>query len=355
VFLGKLFMFGDQGFDVESKGVCWTLSANGLVEELSFGNGLENQGIHTAQVEGEVILWAATGNSVLGRSGIGVYDPRLDVSPDIPLGYYVSNTAEGLGDTAFVSGIAALAGKRYAGFAGVGIYETTSPGPFKVRMSQYGADQRNMQKRWVQAEVHHTPLEEGQSVTVETSKEPDGSVDSWGSSTTAGDTHETMDSPADYRNPYISLILSGDANSDPLTIFDVALGYIMAPENEEVKHEWTLTIAVEGFDALTSTGNTVPANRQRMRDRSENTRISTEIKADLDLIINKEICYQDLDGTEYIVLVKSPSDQPDAGSPGGGEIDKFVDDSGEIKNLSLDYTLHLIEMKPAGPGGGGGG
>src|SRR6266550_3844222 len=44
-FFGKLFIFGEQGFDVATKGACWTLSATGLAEELSFGDGTVAQGI----------------------------------------------------------------------------------------------------------------------------------------------------------------------------------------------------------------------------------------------------------------------------------------------------------------------
>lgn len=341
VFLGKLFMFGDQGFDVATKGACWVLSADGLSEDLSFGDGQTAQGISTAQVEGEVILWAATATKPHSVSGIGVWDPRLDQSLDRPLGFYVANT---ISSTAKASGIAASKGLRYVGIVGSGIYKTSTPGAYKVRMSQFGADQRNIQKRWVQAEVHHTALVSGQTVVVATTKDPDGTETSWGSSATVGDTSEVIPGPDDYRNPFLSLLVSGTANGSNLKLFDVALGYISVPDHDNTKREWFLKIAVSGHDQGGPSNDTRPEQQQRMRDGSENTRTSVEIKADLDLLWNEEVCFQDIDGNEYNVLVKSPSN--DADEPSSGEIDRLVDDSGTIVNLSMEYTLHLIETTP---------
>lgn len=341
IFLGKLFMFGDQGFDVATKGACWVLSADGLAEDLSFGDGQVAQGITTAQVEGEQILWTATGNSTLGRSGIGVWDPRLDQSVDRPLGFYISNTLPySAGKKA--DGIAVASGQRYVGITGDGIYKTTTPGPFKVRMSAFGGESRNIQKRWLQAEVNHTPLLASQIVTVATSKDPDGTVDAWGSSSVDGERSKVIEGPAQYRNPFISLIVSGDAAGSAMKLYDVALAYIPVPDHANTKREWIINVAVEGHDEIVTAGDSRPRERQRMRDGSENTRTSIQIKADLDLLWNTEICFQDIDGAEYNVLVKAPSDRPKAGDR-GGEIDRFVDDTALIVNLSLQYTLHLIE------------
>lgn len=343
VFLGKLFLFGSQGFDVASKGACWVLSSDGLSEDLSFGDGQVAQGITTAQTEGELILWSATGNSTLGRTGIGVWDPRLDQSVDRPLGFYIANTVA-YSAGAVASGIAVASGVRYLGVTGVGIYKTTTPGPFKVRMSAFGADSRNIQKRWLQAEVHHTALAASQIVTIATAKDPDGSVDTWGSSSVLAETSHIIPSPAKYRNPFISVIVSGDAAGVALKLFDVALAFIPVPDHANTKREWNIAIAVEGHDAVTTTGDSHPKERQRMRDGSENTRTGMQIKADLDLLWNEEVCFQDLDGTEHNVLVKSASDMPEAGVRSRRpELDRFVDDTGAVVNLSLSYSLHLIE------------
>lgn len=345
VFLGKLFIFGDQGFDVATRGACWVLSADGLSEDLSFGNGLVAQGVYTAQTEGELILWSATGNATLGRSGIGVWDPRLDQSVDRPLGFYIANTTA-YAAGAVAHGIAVGSGVRYVGMTGVGIYATTTPGPFKVRMSAFGGDSRNIQKRWLQAELHHTALAASQIISVSTAKDPDGSVDSWGNSSVDGTTSAIINGPAKYRNPFLSLIVDGDAAGSTMKMFDVALAYIPIPDHANTKREWILKIAVEGHDEIITSVDKRPRERQRMRDRSENTRTSVQIKADLDLLWNEEVCFQDLDGSEHNVLIKAPSDRPKAGDR-GGEIDRYVNDSSVVVNLSLQYTLHLIETTSA--------
>lgn len=344
VFFGKLFVFGEQGFDVATKGACWTLSANGLAEELSFGDGTVNEGILTAQIEGEVILWSATGNATTGKTGIGVWDPRLDQSPDAALGFYMSNVATyAAGQRAH--GLAALAGKRYVGITGSGLYETTTPGSFFFRTGVYGADQRNMQKLWPQAEVHHTALGAGQSVSVSTRPDRLGTVTLWGASSTGGATTKVIPAPADYRTPYLNVIVNGVAAGLPLTLYDVALAYILTVDPVDVRREWTLKIAVEGFDNPRFKDPT--RARQFSRQGITETRTSMQIKADLDALWNKVICFEDLDGKTYKVLVKAPGYHPSAGWPSRffPEQDRYVDPvSGQVVNLSVDYRLHLIEV-----------
>lgn len=345
VFLGKLFMFGAQGFDTKAKGACWVLSADGLSEDLSFGDGTSlDQTIYTAQVEGEVILWSATGDAPHSRSGIGVWDPRLDQDVNRPLGFYVANTR--VANNNPVIGLAASKGVRYAGVAGTGIFKTTTPGPFKVRLSSFGADSRNMQKRWLQAEVHHTALFTNQLVTVATAKDPDVAPVTWGSSDVDGADNAVIVGPAEYRNPFLSVTVSGDAAANPLKLFDVALAYMVVADHDKTKREWLIHIDVSGHDAIVTSGDSRPAQRQNMRDGSLNTRTGIQIKNDLDDLWNKEICFQDVDGNEYNVIVKSPSNRPNAGTPSDGEIDRTVDDTGLIVNLSMDYVLHLIETTP---------
>lgn len=344
VFFGKLFMFGEQGFDVFSKGACWTLGANGLAEELSFGDASVNQGIFSAQVEGEVILWGATGNIEV-PSGIGVWDPRLDQSPDAALGYYVSNTAAGTSNSKVV-GLAALAGKRYMGIAGVGVYGTTSPGAFMVRTGLYGADQRNIDKRWPVAEIHHSALTAGQSMTVQTRKDKAEAATTWGTSSTLGTKYKHILSPADYRSPYLQGIVTGNANGTAMTLYDVAFGYIQTTVTADIKREWHLGISVEGMDDVKRSRD-VNRARQFTRQGVPDTRTSVDLKTELDALWNKEVCFEDIDGTEYTVLVKSAEYHPTAGWPSRffPELDRFVDASGVVKNISVDYKLTLVQMR----------
>ena len=70
-----------------------------------------------------------------------------------------------------------------------------------------------------------------------------------------------------------------------------------------------------------------------------------QMKADLDALWNKEVCFEDIDGTTHMVLVKAANEHPTAGWPSRffPELDRYVDANGVVKNLSLDYKLHLIE------------
>lgn len=335
VFLGKLFIFGDQSFAAAPKGACWVLGQNGISEDLTFGDGVADQGIRTAKVEGEVILWSATGNaSGFNQSGIGVFDPRLDVSPDVPLGFYVAHT------TAFTSqkvhGLTEVKGVRYAGVEGAGIYKTTTPGTFKVMHGLYGADQRNIQKRWGQAEIRHTTLLGGQVVTVKTTKNPTDAEDNWGNSTGSG---VPIPAPGGYKTPYLSVMLSGDANGQPLTIFDVALAYLRVPD--VTKKEWRITIAVDGSNV--AHGNMQSGNRQFDRSGAEQTRTSIQMIADLNALWNQTVSFEDLDGTTHTVIVRGADARPSAGNSRSGEIDRHVT-AGVVDNLSMPYTLHLIEL-----------
>lgn len=340
VFFGKLFLFGEQGFDVATKGAAWTLGALGIAEELSFGDASVNQGIFTAQVEGEVILWGATGNTEV-PSGIGVWDPRLDQSPDAALGYYVSNIAAGTVGSNKVSGLAALAGKRYMGLAGVGIYETTTPGTFMFRTGLYGADQRNIDKRWPVGQIHHSALGVGQTISLKSRKDKESSYDTWGTNSVDGTTEESFPSPTDYRSPYLQIQLTGTAAGLDLTVYDVALGYIQATNHDDIKRTWSLRIAIEGFEnpKLSDPTKGLQYTRQGVQD----TRTSMEMKTALDLLWNKEVCFEDIDGTTYKVLVKAASEHPNAGFPSRfGELDRHVT-AGVVDNLSLVYELTLVE------------
>jgi len=343
-FFGKLFMFGEQGFDVATKGACWTLSATGLAEELSFGDGTVAQGIFTAQVEGEVILWAATGNANTGKTGIGVWDPRLDQSPDVALGFYVANVAPYVaGRTA--NGIAALAGKRYVGITGSGIYETTTPGTFYFRTGVFGADQRNIQKLWPQGELHHSALAAGQSITLGTRIDHTSTPVTWGTSSTLAALSKVIPAPANFTTPYLQVIVNGDANGAAMTLYDVALAYIVATDHADIKREWSLKIAVEGFDNPRFKDPTKA--RQFTRQGVSETRTSIQIKADLDALWNTVVCFEDIDGKTYKVLVKSVGYHPTAGWPSRffPELDRYVDPiSGVVTNLSLDYRVTLVEV-----------
>lgn len=337
VFLGKLFIFGEQSFDVAPKGACWVLGANGITEDLTFGNGQVDQGIKTAQVEGELILWAATGNAALGKSGIGIFDPRLDVSPDAPLGYFVAHTTDYAAGKR-VHGISEVYGLRFCGIEGVGIYKTTTPGAFKLISGLYGAEQRNIQKRWGSAEVRHTTLANGQVVTVKTTKNPADAEDLWGnSSDTDGVT--PIPAPAGYKTPFLSYVLAGTANGSDLTIYDVALAYLRVPD--VVKKEWVLNIAVEGHNQ--THGNLTSGNRQYDRSGTEDTRTSMDMIADLNALWNKTVVFEDVDGTSHTVIVRGVDARLGAGHKGSGEIDRTVS-GGAVVNLSMPYTLHLIEV-----------
>jgi hypothetical protein len=348
VFFGKLFIFGEQGFDVSSRGAIWTISATGVAEELTFGDGSVNQGIWTAQIEGEQILWTATGNASIpsGQTGIGVWDPRLDRSTDAALGYYVSNTTPyAAGKNAH--GLAALEGNRYMGVTGVGIFKTGVQGNFRVRLGQYDGDSKNIMKHWYHAELVNSAIVNGQSLSVKTTMDGlPGTVETlWGTVSTIGETRPRITGPVQYRNPQIGLIVEGVAAGQPLTMFDASLAYLVVPLKSQVLHEWVIRIAVEGWDDPILPDPTQA--RQGMRDGSRNTRTSPTIIADLDNLWNTEVVFEDLDGHTYNVLVKSPTDRPEAGkmSRFQAENDRKVNcTTGLLVNLSLDYTLHLIEM-----------
>lgn len=349
VFFGKLFLFGDQGFDVATKGACWTLGANGLSEDLSFGDGSVFEGIQTAKVEGEVILWSATGNADLNVSGIGVWNPRLERSPDVDLGFYVENTtAYSAGKQ--IHGLAALAGKRYMGVTGVGIYESSTPGTFKVRTGMFGADQKNMQKRWPVGEAHHSVLTSGQSVQMLTRKEHNGTDDSWGTNSSAGTSITFLKSPADaaysdsgYRTPFLQATVVGNANGSPLTLYDMAFGYILATDHAHIKREWSIRIAIEGFD---DPKLAVPGKgRQYDREGVADVRTSMQMKADLDALWNTEVSFEDIDGQQYTVLVKGAASHPSAGWPSRffPELDRAVNDAGDVVDISTPYRLTLVQ------------
>ena len=344
VFLGKLFIFGDQSFGTTKKGAIWTLSANGLAEELSFGDNTEDQSILSAHIEGEQILWTATGNAATGKSGIGVWDPKLDRSPDIFLGFYVSNVTDYSAGKR-VHGVTTGLGVRYAGVEGVGIYKEGSYSTFKLWMGLFGADQRNIRKLWGSAEVHHSTLAAGQTVTISTTKKPTDAPTVWGSSSTAGKDSATLPTPGGgYFTPFLSVIISGDAAGAALDIYDVALSYIKVPDT--VKLEWRIGVAISGHDGFNDNGEWVPAQRQVMRDGTDNTRTSIQMITELKAILNSVVTFQDLDGSEHTVIVKAPSGYPDAdGNPRAQELDRRVDAAGvSVANLTETFNLYLVEL-----------
>jgi hypothetical protein len=227
-------------------------------------------------------------------------------------------------------------GVRYAGIEGAGIYKTTTPGTFKVKHGLYGADQRNIQKRWGQAEIRHTTLLGGQVVTVKTTKNPTDAEDNWGNSTGSG---VPIPAPSGYKTPYLSVMLSGDANGQALTIYDVALAYLRVPD--VTKKEWRLTIAVEGHNVVH--GNVQSGNRQFDRSGVEQSRTSMQMISDLNALWNQTVSFEDLDGTTHTVIVRGADARPSAGNTRSGEIDRHVT-AGTVDNLSMPYTLHLIEL-----------
>lgn len=328
VFLNQLYIFGCRSFASTPKGVVWALSNEGLEEIFSFGDGLSDQCIYSAQVEGDVILWGA--NNVLSRSGIGVFDPRLDVLEHDVLGFYVNSTITG---NLVVQGLAEAEGVRYCGIRGGGVYKQGTPGPYRVKSGLFGGDSRNIQKFWGQAEARHTALVLGQTVTVITSKNPTDAGDTWGTNSTVGATSSIISAPVDYRTPFLSYVLQGNANGSALTIYDIALAYIRMADTSQVKREWRLRIAVEGRTGAL----------QVMRDKVDNTRTGMQMFTDLNALWNTRTTFEDIDGTTYTVVVKAPSSHPAAGSPGSGELDRRVT-AGVVDNLSLVYELHLVQL-----------
>jgi hypothetical protein len=243
-----------------------------------------------------------------------------------------------------VIGLAALLSKRYAGVAGVGIYGTSTPGPFYARTGLFGADQRNMQKRWPVGELHHSPLTTGQSFTLKTKIDKLASEDSWGSSSVVGARTKVLLSPVDYRTPYLQAIVVGVANGAPLTLYDVALGYILATDNANILREWTLKVAVEGFDDPSLTDPT--KGRQYNRLGAQNARTSMQMLTDLNGIMNKEVQFEDIDGTVYTVLVKAGGYHPTAGWPSRffPEMDRRVV-NGVVVDISAAYRITLIQTR----------
>lgn len=327
VFLNRLYLFGRQSSGTTPKGAVWALGAEGLEELFTFGDGTIDQGIRSAQIEGQFVLWTATGAA---QSGIGVFDQQLDISDTEALGFYVNSTTAAAG---VIHGLAEAKGLRYCGMRGSGIFKQDTPGVFRLKAGLYGGDSRNIQKYWGQAEIRHTALVAGQSVTVKSTKNPTDAEDTWGTGSTVGATLSTIPAPADYRTPFLSYILSGDAGGTAMTVYDAAFAYIRMADPSAVKREWRVTIAVEG----------TTAQPQYMRDGIANTRTGLTMLSELNGLWNTKTTFQDIDGATYTVLVKAPDALPAAGSRRSGELDRRVT-GGLVDRLSLAYDLQLVEL-----------
>lgn len=325
IFLETLMIFGASTDDANTQGEVWRIEpgGQGLRSFFTFGPQDGNDyGIRSAIVDRGVALWGAN-----RKTGIGVYDPDLDVYEDVTLGFYVGSTIDTV--TGIIHGILQSKSVLYCGIQGQGIYKQGVPGKFRITSSVFGGVTKHIQKLWGFGELYHSTLLNGQTITAKASK--DGTTfTTWGTSDVDGETFKIIDAPTDYKNPYLQWDLSGDAFSNDLTIFGYALGFVEVSDNP--KKEWDLVIAVEGSTA----------KPQMYRDFTNNPRTALQMVTELNALWNKRTTFDDLDGTQYTVMFRVPSLRSTTGQL-AGELVRVVE-SGTLTELEFGYRVHLVEL-----------
>lgn len=317
VFLETVYIFGHNTDDANTAGAVWRLTDAGLVPIFEFGDDTADFGIRSAILDKAQILWGAN-----RRTGVGVFDPSMDISEEDQRGFYVSSVASAV--TGVVHGIVQFGGRVLVGVQGDGIYRQDTPGTFRVLSCSYDADARNLNKTWGFAEIRHSALTTGQSVTLKTTKNGT-TLTSWGASSTVGDEMKIIAGPSSYKHPFLQYELTGDANGADLKIFDVSLAYIETSDNP--KREWDLVLAIEGSSL----------KPQKLNDRTNNDRTAATMFSDLNALWNTVTTFKDIDNTVYNVVMKMPR----------GKVEDFIKDidaGSALKELAILYRLHLTQL-----------
>ncbi|HET7713850.1 MAG TPA: hypothetical protein VFK94_06445 [Patescibacteria group bacterium] len=323
VFLETLMIFGHSTDDSNTKGEVWRMEEGGIRPFFKFGaDDGQDYGIRCAVVDRGKVLWGAN-----RKSGIGVYDPDLDIYDDVTMGFYVGSTIDTV--AAGVHGILQSKGVLYCGIEGSGLYKQGTPGKFRLTGSLFGANTKHINKLWGFAEIYHSALAAGQHIDVRVMK--DGvTPNAWGISDTLASTFKIIPGTADYKSPYIQYDLVGDAFGADLTIFDMSLAFVEISDNP--KKEWDLVIAIEGS----------VKHPQIYIDGTDNPRSAMTMAAELNALWNKRTTFDDVDGVRYNVIFRVPRLRATSG-PLSGEMVRIVD-GGAVSELSFAYKVHLVEL-----------
>jgi len=327
VFLETLYIFGDETDQTNKRGRVWRLEEGGFVPIFELGDATQDYGIRSAEIDQAKILFGAN-----RYTGIGVFDPALDIVEQPVMGFYIGSTISTVAGT--VNGLAQFNGELYCGIQGSGIYATTTPGLFRYLSSKFDNNRKNVNKLWGFGELRTSELLAGQSVTLNTTRDLGTNLDDWGSAFNLVGADDALlpapvtdvdgALPEGYRHPFMQMELTGDANGSALTIFDTSLAFVETPDNP--KTIWTLVLAIEGSKE----------EPQIMLDESENPRTAKQMIADLKKLWNKQVAFEDMDGKSYRVMVKRPKGTAD---------DIFKDvESGEVEDFTIYYGLILVEM-----------
>lgn len=317
-YVETLHIVGSQTDDALTKGQWYRLQKTGLTPIFTYGDGTVDSGIRSAYLNDNRMYWGAN-----RASGLGVYDPTMDLFADSQMGFYVSSVISSVAGT--VHGIGQFNKVMVCGIEGYGIYKQTTPGTFSVTGSNYDGNTKNINKVWGFSEIHHSTLQAGQTVTVATSKDAGSNFTTWGTSNTVGDASKLIAAPNNYKTAYNMYKMTGDANGVDLSIFDIAFAFFEAADNP--KKEWAFTLILEG-----GTGG----EYQVMRDQTLNTRSATTMITELNNLWNTKTSFDDLDGTSYTVLFRPPV----------GRVDDQIKDvqSGAITDMVIFYNVRLSEI-----------
>jgi hypothetical protein len=317
VYIETLIVVGSLTDDTNTIGQVWRLEKSGLTPIYEFGDSTADYGIRSAYSFGSMIYWGAN-----QKTGLGIYDPRLDIFQDAQMGFYVSSVITSL--TNVVHGITQFANVVYCGIEAKGVYKQTTPGTFLLTSSMFDGNTKNINKLWGRAEIKHSALVAGQNVTLKTLK--DGvTKDTWGTNSTVGTVSYIVAGPANYKNPYLQYDISGDANGSALSILDISLAHIEVSDNP--KREWDIVFTLEGGDG---------GQFQIMRDGSSNTRSAQTMLSELNALWNTKTTFDDLDGTQYNVIIKVPQASVN-------DVIKEVQ-GGAIVDALIFYRVHLTQL-----------
>ena len=322
VFLETLYLFGHATDDSSTTGQVWRLEESGMVPIFEYQDSSADFGIRSAVLDSDRILWGAN-----RKSGIGVFDPSLDIYDDAQMGFYVGPALDTV--TGAIHGIAQFNNTLVCGVESLGIYKEDTPGRFKIRSSRYDADSKNINKLWGFCELKTSELITGQSVTVKTTKD-DSTLDEWGIFNTPLLDSTIIQAPSttidpDYKNPFLQYELTGDAAGSDLDIMDISFANIELPDNP--KRVWSLVIVIEGsYD-----------QPQEMLDETLSDRNARQMLSDLVGLWNKKTTFEDVDGTTYNVIFKLPRASME-------DIVKVVADDGTLDDAVITYACNLIEL-----------
>lgn len=342
VYLDTLWVFGNKTVSASGagKGAIWRLGASGLEPVFEWGEDEQYAfGIETAVLDGDKIVWTArlyddepssgSFNAPVSGTGIGVFDPGLDIFDDLTMGFYIAGTQST--SSGVPSGITRVGANLLYGIAGDGFYRETTPGPYVLISSTFDGLEPNVRHLWGQAVVKSSKLIAGQSVNFMTRRSSQGfDNEAWGATSggAAGDDTHMFESPGGgtaYYTAEVQYVVWGDASDDPLTVFDVSMSFISVPETP--KREWDLVVDCAGN----------ARNPQRMRDGSANARGSIAQIADLNALWNTAVSFEDVDGTVYpAVIVKGPKENDEG-------MHRILTGAA-VTDFRTRYRLHLTEL-----------